>query len=121
MLTELKDTEFTRTVLSEIDKASYNDKLTFIGRSKQFGSLFKNTLSSGTKTLLSIQQFEDVCFDLSLCGNNAKCLLPLLSKGNILLKDKSIIYAGRGDCDIVCNNKHYSNFYDFLGSLKEEV
>lgn len=33
--TSLKDDAFTRRVLSEIDKADYNDDKTFIGRTKE--------------------------------------------------------------------------------------
>lgn len=43
---------------------------TFYGRTANYGSLRKDYLSSGTKTLLNIISHPDKCFDVCECGGN---------------------------------------------------
>lgn len=112
--TELSNNEIVKAILSEIDKATINSELTFVGRTKELGALNKNMLSTGTKTLLNILQHPEYCFDVCECGNNALCFLPLIKEGNILWEDISAAYSGNGVCDILYGGKNYSNFYEFL-------
>ena len=119
--TELKDDEFNKRVLSDIDKAEYVSNLTFLGRTKEFGSLFKNNLSTGTKTLLNIYNHPNKCFDVCECGNNALKLLPLIKEGNILWEMPAITYSGESKCNMVVNNKKYDNFYDVIEVLRSEI
>lgn len=117
--TELTDSKITRIILSTIDKAEHNSKLTFIGRSSDLGALNKNFLSTGSKTLLNIVSHKDICFDVSECGNNALCLLPLIREGYIYWANPVAAYSGDGDCDILYNGKRYTDFYKFLERFGE--
>lgn len=115
--TVLDDSDLVRLILSTIDKASYNSSLTFIGRTKELGALNKNMLSTGTKTLLNIIQHPNKCFSVCECGNNVLSLLPLITEGSIYWSIPVVAYNGDSACDIICNNKEYKNFYEFLESV----
>lgn len=115
--TSLKDDDFTRRVLSEIDKAHYNDNTTFIGRTEGLGALNKNLLSTGTKTLLNVVSHPDVCFDICECGNNVLNLLTSLTTGIVYWRTPAISYVGDGNCDIVFHDVRYTDFYKFLDDV----
>lgn len=117
--TSIIDSLLVRDILTLIDKAEYNSDLTFIGRTKKLGALNKNMLSTGTKTLLNILSFPDICFDVCECGDNALSFLPKIREGNILWELPIAIYQGEPACDIECNGQHFTNFYKFLESVGE--
>lgn len=117
--TDIPDSELSRKILKEIDKAEYvNDKV-FKGRTEAFGNLDKSMLSTGTKTLFNIIMHPKVCFDVLECGVNALNNLPYIQEGHILWEypmtfpDESAI-----PCDIICDDKHYSEFFDFLRVMR---
>lgn len=116
--TLLSGSDFCKLVLRNIDKAEYVSEFCFTGRTKEFGNLNKDLLSTGTKTLLNIESSPDLCFNAIECGYNAISLLPLIKEGNILMPKQLYLYDGRHeDCDISCNNMQYSIFSDFLSYL----
>lgn len=80
----LKNTELTKFILNKIDKAAYNSPTTFIGRDPDLGTIYKEHLSTGCKTLLNIVNNPDKCFDVIECGPNALKLLSFIKDGNIL-------------------------------------
>ena len=112
--TILKDDAITRYILKTIDQATYVNEYMFSGRAKCFGNLDKSNLSTGAKTLLNIAQHADKCFDVVECGNNALCVLPYLRDGYVYWKNIYAVYAGDGACDILWNDKHYTDFYDLM-------
>lgn len=117
--TMLEDTPLVRKVLREIDKAEYSSPLYFVGRDKNMGALNKSCLSTGCKTLLNIIQNPDICFDVIECGPNALELLPEITNGTILWQVPTLVFDSSCDCDIVSNNRHFSNFGDFLDAAEE--
>lgn len=60
--TELDSGDICTGVLKVIDKAVYNSPATFIGRDTSLGALYKQHLSTGTKTLLNVLNHPDKCF-----------------------------------------------------------
>ena len=118
-VTPLSNCSFTKTVLKEIDSADYVNEKVFLGRTKSFGNLFKECLSSGAKTLLNIYHHPEMCFDLCQCGNNALSLLPLLKNGYVLMGDMGIAYGGDSECDIIYNGEHITDFYVFIRKYLE--
>lgn len=114
--TNLEDTEFTRKVLDAIDKASYNSPFTFTGRTEGLGTLNKNMLSTGAKTLLNIVAHPQKCFDVCECGDNVLSLLPLIPDGSIYW-ETPVVVCNDIKCDILCNGKRYTDFYDSLESV----
>lgn len=110
----LRNDTLSRKIMKEIDQAEYSSENTFIGRDKCLGSLNKEHLSTGCKTLLNIVYNPDKCFDVIECGVNALNLLPLIQNGNILWEMPVLHYIGDGDCDIVSQDIHFTKFRDFL-------
>ncbi|MGN0153208.1 MAG: DUF4869 domain-containing protein [Lachnospiraceae bacterium] len=115
----LADDEVSEIVMREIDKAEYNTENTFIGRDKSLGSLNKEHLSTGCKTLLNIISNPDKCFDVIECGSNALSLLPLIRNGNVLWKLPVLHYVGNTSCDIVIHNQHFTDFKKFLAYVMD--
>lgn len=58
--TELDSGDMCAGVLKVIDKAVYNSPATFIGRDTSLGALYKQHLSTGTKTLLKSDNIDIV-------------------------------------------------------------
>lgn len=123
MYTPLNNSEFEKKALKDIDEAIFTSKETFIGRTKSFGGLFRNCLSTGCKTLLNIEKNpKGYCFDLLECGQNALNMLKYLNNGNVLLKSKILIYDGGYDvCDINYKGIHYSSFEKLSKKLSDEL
>lgn len=118
--TLLKDNEFTRKVLKEIDKARYQSEMTYISRREEFGALFKDTLSTGTKTLLNIYGSPDVCFSTIECGTNALEMLKYIRNGNALLVGTFCTEDICTNCDIILNNtEHFDNFDELMRTIME--
>lgn len=117
--TVLNNNVIVSTILDKIDKAKYNSEFTFLGRnSKVDGALNKSMLSTGSKTLLNILEHPDICFDVCECGDNALSLLPMITNGNIYWNMPVVAFNGESKCDIICNDKHYNDFYDFLEEVE---
>ena len=111
----IPDTPISHEILRKIDKAEYNSDLTFIGRTKEIGALYKQYLSSGAKTLLNIIQHKDKCFNLIECGNNVLQFIPKLNDGFVLWELIVAIPEEEDEkCDIIYNDKHYDNFTELL-------
>lgn len=106
-------------ILSTIDKARYCSNKSFYGRSSDEIPVGKNQLSTGTKTLLNVINNPELCFDLRECGDNALELLPLITDGTVYWDMPFIAYMGDANCDIIYNDKHYTDFYKFLGTINE--
>lgn len=116
---ELSGSEIESTILSTIDKARYCSNKSFYGRSSDKIPVGKNQLSTGTKTLLNVINNPELCFDLRECGDNALELLPLITNGTVYWDIPFIAYIGNASCDIIYNNKHYTDFYEFLSTINE--
>ncbi len=113
--TKLYNDELTTSILASIDRASYVSPETFIGRNKTWGSLFKDNLSTGTKTLLNILQYPEKCFDVLECGNNALCFLRYIHTGNVIWNCITMSPEDDvEDCDIIYRGQHFTNIFDFL-------
>lgn len=85
---KLRDTSFTKEVLSKLEIAEFIDTETFKDR---FGrGLYLNCLSTGTKILLTISYFPDLVVNGIELGYNGLDLLVKLEEGNIYLQDTTI-------------------------------
>lgn len=118
--TVLQNNAFTREILYTIDKAQYVSEFTVLGRTKALGSLNKQVLSTGTKTILNILNNPNDCFDVSGCGDNALKFLPRVTDGNVIWDMPCLAYCGAPDCNIEYKGKAYRNFYEFLCAVEKE-
>ena len=121
--TSLNNSEFEKRVLRDIDKTTYVSEEVFIGRTKSFGGLYKNYLSTGCKALLNIEKNpEGYCFDLLECGQNVLNMLKYLNKGNVLLRSKILIPRGKDlECNIVYKGVKYNNLKELCKTLSKEL
>lgn len=118
--TFIQDSDLVREVLNKIENAECSDGKTFIGRTKDFGKLYKEYLSSGTKTLINIIQNPDKCFNLSECGSNALEFLQKISEGHVFAQNL-VFYPDNEDdykCDIVVKDNHFINIFDFVEFMR---
>lgn len=108
--TLIKDDDFTKRVLSEIDKAQrVSDNMFQSSRCE--GALNRELLSTGAKTLLNISQHPDVCFNLNECGVNAlRLLFTSVHTGNVIWTF-SILDMLNEDitCDIEMEGQHFDS------------
>ena len=121
MNTNIPNTEVAHEILATVDKAKYVSEKTFEGRTKEWGALFKNYLSTGTKTLLNILSNPDKCFDIVECGNNALELLSRIKDGYVLW-EYIVVFPDEEEisCDILYKGNHFTDFYEFLGFADKE-
>lgn len=115
--TLLKDCEFVKAVLHNVEKAEYINTECFLGRIKDIGSLNKSCLSTGTKTIINLYSNpKGYCFNLCECGNNVLQFLPQVTEGHVLFEIPVIALDSFEDesCDIMFEGTHYTNIYDFL-------
>lgn len=110
--TSLTHNALTNKILSTVDEARYASAGTFYSRDNRL--LPKEYLSTGTKTLLNILQHPRHCFDVCECGNNALNMLPSFTTGNIYWRIPVTLYTGPAKCDIICNRRRFTDFYEFL-------
>ena len=115
----LLNDDISNEIMKSIDKAAYSSPNTFVGRDKSLGSLNKGLLSTGCKTLLNIANNPDKCFDVVECGPNALSMLPLITEGNILWEVPVLHYRGNIGCDIIINEKHFTDFRKFLSYIMD--
>ena len=121
---KLLDNDLVKLVLKRIDEAEYVTEDVFLGRNVDCGNLNKIHLSTGTKTLVNIINFSDICFDVVECGINVFDLLPEISSkvnGHILWKNCIYPFAENSSCDIVYNGKRFTKVFDFMFEVCEEV
>lgn len=116
---ELMNSEIEAKILGSVDGVRYCSNRSFYGTSSDTVPVDKNQLSTGSKTLLNILNNSELCFDLCECGDNALELIPLITDGKAYWKIPFIAYSGDEQCDIIYGGKHYTNFYDFLGTINE--
>ena len=111
---DIMDTPLIREILKEVDKAEYVNNKVFIGRDKDLGNLNAENLSTGTKTLINIIEYPNECFDVTECGTNAQQFIKYISQGNILWKFVDVYPVGSKKCDILCDERHFDDFNDFI-------
>ena len=116
--TQLKNTDFVKLVLNDVDKGLFNSKNEYKDRR---GSIVpRSYLSTGAKTLLNIDSNEDVCFDVLECGNNVLILLGRLHCGNVLWKCPVVVCDADVECDILYSGKHYTKLRDLTNDVLKE-
>ena len=78
--TKLNNSDFEKTVLRDIDDATFVSPDLVIGRFIKAGAVYKSTLSTGVKTILNIEKHPDLCFDMLECGKMfyISCVIYLL-------------------------------------------
>lgn len=121
--TPLNNSEFEKIALRDIDKATYVSSDVFLGRTKSIGGLYRDSLSTGCKTVLNVEKNPvGYCFDLLECGQNALNTLKYLNKGSVLLKSKILLPRGNDlSCDINYKGVHYNNLRDLCKVLSVEL
>lgn len=118
----LKDDKFTRLVLSDIDCADYFDENNYTSKRTGVCNLYKNTLSTGAKTLLNIYYHPDICFNVCECGNNVFKLLPLIQEGNILWEYPVSFGNGYTDqCKVFVHGREFHSWIKLITYLREYV
>ena len=119
--TFINNNDFVKTILRKIDKADYYSDTMFVGRTKDWGNINKNHLSTGTKTLLNILSYPEKCFSLEECGSNALDFVPKIKEGNVLW-ECIVLFPEDDDesCDIKYKGKKYTNIYDFLDDVRRD-
>lgn len=101
-------------IVSKIDEGKIVSAQTFIGRTPEFGTLFKNNLSTGSKTLLNIINHKDICFDCVECGYNAIALLPYLTDGYAIVRNLLVPVDKDIKCDIIYDDRKFNSFFEVL-------
>ena len=118
--TSIPDTEFGRKILKEVEGATYNSDITFVGRNKELGALNRELLCTGTKTLLDVLQHPDgYCFNVIECGENAMKILAQMNSGNVLWEEP-YFFCDNFECDIEYNGEKFSRIYEFLDRVEDE-
>lgn len=113
--TELDSGDMCAGILKVIDKAVYNSPATFIGRDPSLGALYKQHLSTGTKTLLNVLNHPDKCFSTIECGYNAISYMLNFKQGNVYIPNTFIFSPGltSDNIDIVWDGKHFTKLSKF--------
>lgn len=118
----VKDCEFNRRVLKEIDMAEYISIEKFKSR---FGDILKHySLSTGSQSLIAVNQFPDKIINLSECGVNCGALLLELSNGAVYIPKSMLKHFNWGGCvnnniDVICNGVHYTKLEEFIRYLED--
>lgn len=101
--TSLKDDEFTKFVLKEVEDAEYVDRTTFRDR---FGrGLYSDCLSTSSKILLLVHYKPEVIVNAMELGDNAITLLLTLTEGSMFYPDVNVMLE-KPDVDIMINGVH---------------
>ena len=120
--TLLRNDDITNMILNNVEKAKYVSETTFSGRNTNNGAIYKELLSTGTKTLLNIYYNPNKCFNVIECGDNAIDNLLTLKSGNVFWDYITLIPEKNSECDIVYQDKHFSDifsFCDYVGEANE--
>ena len=124
--TDIPDSELSREILKDIEMAEYAGPKKFKGRTKEFGEIYKEYLStelgygpsSINQRLAAIKAYPDKCFDLVECGANALDFVAKIHDGHVFWKNIIAFPEGDESCDIDFKGKHYENIIDFLNSAR---
>jgi hypothetical protein len=92
LLCRLRDTDFTKKVLSEVERARYCDEQTFYDRFDR--GLFVKNLSTTSKILLSVEYYPDMIFNADELGYNGYDLILGIDKGNVLFTNRLAKFCG---------------------------
>lgn len=112
---DIPDTMLVKQELSEIEKAERVSEYTFLGRVKEYGALYSNFLSTGTKTFLNILKNPDKCFDICECGDNViEFMLNNLSAGKIYWRVPALVITKKDSCDVEYKGKHFYKISEFI-------
>ena len=119
----LPDDGFTAKVLKELDLAERVSNFEFLGRnSRLMGTLHKDRLSTGAKTVLNIKQHPEKIFCTHACPEPVTSFIPFLTEGNIVFDPKSPFKrCGINECDILCNGIHFTTLLDFIPYLWDKA
>lgn len=125
--TTLSDGELVPYILQKIDGAKKYSDLTFIPRNEKLGSLYKEFLSTGCKTLLNIISYNNYCFDLVECGNNVLHLLPYISmnvkQASVFWRDYCFPFDSI-DCNFMYDGVEFSStkvYNDYVRGYFDEI
>lgn len=101
--TELDSGDICTGVLKVIDKAVYNSPATFIGRDTSLGALYKQHLSTGTKSAGTISYMLN------------------FKQGNVYIPNTFIFSPGltSDNIDIVWDGKHFTKLSELKRYLSE--
>ena len=116
--TQLRSTDFVKSVLNDVDKGSFHSKNEY--KDRHDSVVPRSYLSTGAKTLLNIDSNETICFDVLECGNNALVLLGRLHHGNVLWRCPVVSCDADVECDILCSGKHYTKLRDLTNDVLKE-
>lgn len=81
---QVKDTEYTRKAIKEIEKGEYYNEVVFTDRFK--GNLYYSEMSTGCKAAIVVGTNPNIVLDLRECGLNAiDFIVANCRDGNILI------------------------------------
>lgn len=110
----IPDTELVKKELQEIEHAERMSEYTFTGRVKEYGALYSNFLSTGTKTFLNIYKNPDKCFDVCECGSNVMAfILKNITDGKIFWHTPALV-THNDKCDILYKGRRFLSVHDFI-------
>ncbi len=118
LLSNEKNMELIRDILSDIDKAKFATENSFYGRTNDKIAILKEFLSTGSKTLINIIGHPDVCFNVIECGNNALEFLTRIKNGNVLWEIPVMLPKEDLECDIMYRGNRYMKIFDFLDAVR---
>lgn len=108
----LGDDALTRRILKEIDGAERLDEQLIRGKAGNLTSA--DHISTGAKTLLNIYTQPQRCFTVAECGNNALCMLPLITAGHVFWQVPVALCDHDIPCDIMYRHRRFKSFWSFL-------
>lgn len=85
------------------------------------GDMYKQHLSTGTKTLLNVLNHPDKCFSTIECGYNAISYMLNFKQGNVYIPNTFIFSPGltSDNIDIVWDGKHFTKLSELKRYLSE--
>lgn len=113
---KLRDTAFTRLVISKIEQGQYLNEFQYIDR---FGTaLYRENMSTTSKILLSVSEHPEYVFCGDELGLNGHALLFRLREGSILFNGLFLDFGpGYYNVDVEYNGKKFSR----IGNLNDEL
>lgn len=114
--TQLRQAPECERILRLVDKARYNSPDTFIGREERLGAIYREHLSTGTKTLMNILYNPDKCFDTLACGDNAVTLLFNFKQGYAKISNLPVFTPGYMDdnIDVILDGKECHSYEEVI-------
>ena len=113
--------DFCKRVVSEIDKGTYLDDVSFIDR---FGyRLYSKFLSTTSKALICLDEFPEKVVNFCEVGNAVGSFILGKTEGRIYIPEGRIRYVLNGytdtDVDVVINCVRFKNAEDMYWFLEE--